>query len=320
VSEAPSGPLKDSDGEAPQGAASSSELLAPELLYALRPLSLRARTIAEGLLAGAHASRRFGSSSDFAEHKLYTPGDELRHLDWRAYARFDRYFVRRYLEETNLDVHLVVDASSSMSYAGGADGRVTLSKFEVARTLAAALATIAHDQSDATGLSLFAERELTGMPPRHRKDHLHALLASLEDSRASGKTSVPHALDAVRARQNRRALVVVISDLLDVDLAILEPLGVMRRRGADVLLLHVLHRDELSFPFDGVVRFEDLEGDRLAQVDAPGVRAAYLDELDRFLTRWRDGARARDLRYALAPCDAHPVATLKAALALVRGA
>jgi uncharacterized protein (DUF58 family) len=295
-------------------------LLSPELLYAIRPLAIRARSIAQGVLVGTHMSRRFGSSSEFAEHKLYAPGDELKHLDWKAYARFDRYFVRRYLEEASLDVHLVVDASASMGYAGGARGHFTASKWEVARTLAASIATIAHDQSDATGISIFAAAERMGLPPRSRRDHLHALLDGLSSLEAAGKTDIDAALTAVLARQNRRALVIVISDFLDVDVRVLEPLGVLRRRGADVLILHVLHRDELEFPFDGVVRFEDMESDREVQVDAPGVRAAYLDELQKFLARWRDGAMSRDVRYALAPADAHPVATLKAALATVRSA
>jgi uncharacterized protein (DUF58 family) len=295
-------------------------LLTPELLYAIRPLSIRARTIAQGVLVGAHMSRRFGSSSEFAEYKLYAPGDELKHLDWKAYARFDRYFVRRYLEEANLDLHLVVDSSASMAYAGGARGHFTTSKWNVARTLAAAVATIAHDQSDATGISVFSSSERFGLPPRSRRDHLAALLDGLERLEPTGQTDVEGALASVLARLNRRALVVVISDFLDVDTRVLETLGVLRRRGADVLVLQVMHRDELEFPFDGVVRFEDLEGERQVQVDAPGVRAAYLDEIGAFLARWRDGAMSRDVRYALAPADVHPVAILKAGLATARSA
>jgi uncharacterized protein (DUF58 family) len=284
------------------------------MLFGIASLELRARAIADGVLAGTHASRRFGSSSEFAEHKVYTPGDDLRRLDWKAYARVDRYFVRRYEEVTNLDVAIVVDTSASMAYAGGARGAFSVSKLTCATTLAAALAWLAVEHSDATSLSLFADVEHSFLPPRSRRDHLGLLFAQLEKTKAEGKTNLLDALEQVAARTSRRSLVVVITDMLDVGADALGPLGVLRRRGSDVLVLHVLDRDEVDFPFDGVVRFEDMEGDREVQVDAPLVRQAYLEEIGRYIDGLRAEAGKRDLRYHLHVSDRSPIASLREAL------
>ena len=298
----------------PSVSADGASLLSAEALFGIASLELRARAVADGVLAGTHASRRFGSSSEFADHKVYAPGDDLRRLDWKAYARVDRYFVRRYEEVTNLDVTVIVDTSGSMAYAGGARGVFSVSKLSCATTLAAAIAWLAVEHSDATSLSLFADQELSFLPARSRRDHLAALFQQLAAAKASGKTHVQAALESVAARVSRRSLVVVISDLLDTSTEALGPLGVLRRRGCDVIVLHVLDRDEMSFPFDGVVRFEDMEGDREVQVDAPLVRAAYLEELQRYLDTLRVEAGRRDLRYHLHVSDRSPVEPLREAL------
>ncbi len=296
------------------GAERAAELLPAATLYGIAPLELRARVVAEGVLAGLHRSRRFGSSSEFAEHKLYTPGDDLRRLDWKAYARVDRYFVRRYEDETNLELALVVDTSGSMAYAGGARGAFSVEKLEAARTLAAALAYIAVERGDAPSVSLFAGEETAFLPARARRDHIGGVMATLEAARADGRTSLRETLERVGERLVRRALVVVISDLIDTGPEALAPLGVMRRRGSDVVVLQTLDRDELELPFDGVVRFEDLEGDREVQVDAPLVREAYLEELKKFLDAVQGEASRLDLRWHLAPTDVSPVVTLSEAL------
>jgi uncharacterized protein (DUF58 family) len=311
-----------SEGERAGADARGAELLAPSTIYGIAPLELRARVVADAVLAGAHRSRRFGSSSEFAEHKVYSPGDDLRRLDWKAYARMDRYFVRRYEDETNLEVALVVDTSGSMAYAGGARGAFTISKLEAARTLAAGVAWIASQHSDAPGISMFAGDERAFLPPRARRDHLSALFETLEGARADGTTNLKDVLERVGDRLVRRALVVVISDLIDCPLDALAPLGVMRRRGCDVIVIQTLDRDELDLPFDGVVRFEDLEGTREVQVDAPLVRDAYLEELKKLLDSISAEAARLDLRWHLAPTDESPVVTLTEALEgqrLVRG-
>lgn len=303
--------------EAPEGSAAKGgrTLLSAADVLGIASLELRARTVAEGVLVGSHRSRRFGSSTEFAEHKLYTPGDELKHLDWKAYARTDRYFVRRYEEEANLDVYVVVDASGSMGYAGGARGAYHHSKLDYACTLAGALGFLASRRSDGVGLSVFAGEERGILPPRARRDRTAEFFRMLEQVVPEGVTDVVGVLESVAQRLTRKALVVLVTDLLDVGEDALDPLAILRRRGADVLVLHVLDRDELDFPFDGVVRFVDMEGDREVQVDAPGVREAYLDELKGFLQRAKRGAAERDLRYLLAPSDEPPAKVLREALA-----
>lgn len=296
----------------------ASDLLSAATIHGIAPLELRARVVADGVLAGGHPSRRFGSSSEFAEHKLYSPGDDLRRLDWRAYARLDRYFVRRHHDETNIEVALVVDTSASMAYAGGARGTFSVSKLEAARTYAAALAWLAVHHGDAASVSLFAGAEREQLPPRARRDHLGPILELLARVPADGKTALKEALERVGERLVRRALVVVVSDLFDCGadqgFAALEPLGVLRRMGCDAIILQTLDRDELELPFDGVVRFDDLEGDGFVQVDAPLVRQSYLEELRTFLDGARAAAQLKDLRWHLAPTDEPPVRVLSEAL------
>lgn len=276
----------------------SSSVLSPETLHGLTPLDLRARIVADALFAGGHRSRRFGSSTEFAEHKVYTPGDDLRRLDWRVMGRLDKSYVRRTEDETRTDVVIVVDTSGSMAYAGGARGTVGPSKLDVARTLAAAVAFIAIHQADAPGVTLFAGREQASLPPRSRADALGQIGELLLASTADGTTALGETLQALTARLRRKAIVVVVSDLIDAGPEALESLGVLRRRGGDAIVLQVLHDDELDFPFDGVVKFEDLEGDREVQVDAPLVRKAYLDELALFLRACEQSAAGSDARYA----------------------
>lgn len=302
------------DPPQPASVARGSELLSAATLYGISPLELRARVIAQSVSAGAHKSKRYGSSSQFAEHKVYAPGDDLRRLDWKAFARMDRYFVRRYEDETALEVVIIVDTSGSMAYAGGARGALSLAKLEAARTLAASLAWIALHTGDAAGVTLFAAANSEALPPRGRSSQLAAILDVLERAQAEGKSEFAAVLARVGEAVVRRSLIVVISDLIDAPLSALAPLGVLRRRGSDVIVLQTLDRDELDLPFDGVVRFEDLEGDREMQVDVPLVREAYLEEMQRFLDDAAAACARLDVRWQLAPTDVSPVDILRRAL------
>ncbi len=304
---------KDVDDPAAVGARGAA-LLSPAALHALAPLELRARLVADALFAGGHRSRRFGSSSEFAEHKAYAPGDDLRRLDWKVMARQNRSYVRRTEDETRVDVVIVVDTSRSMSYAGGARGADTTAKLEVAKTLAAAVAYVAAHRADAAGLSLFAGDEKSYLPPRGKSDAFAHICRALVDVDASGKTALRDTLHKVADRLKRKTVVVVVSDFIDAGPfdqgGALDALGVLRKRGGDALVLQVLHEDELDFPFDGVVKFEDLEGDREVQLDAPLVKKAYLDELALFLRGVEDACGANDARYALVRTDRSPIAPL----------
>ncbi len=296
-----------------------ASMLGPETLHGIMPIELRARIVADALFAGGHRSRRFGSSTEFAEHKVYTPGDDVRRLDWRVMGRLDKSYVRRTEDETRTDVIIVVDTSNSMSYAGGARGALGPSKLDVARTLAAATAFIALQQQDAPGVSLFAGNEHASLAPRGRGDALGHIGELLLTATADGKTELGATLRRVGDRLRRKAVVVVISDLIDAGPDALDALGVLRRRGGESMVMHLMHDDELDFPFDGVVKFEDLEGDREVQVDAPLVRKAYLAELAAFLADVERQATGNDARYGLFRVGGSVVPPLRAILDDHRG-
>ena len=296
-----------------------SSMLGPETLHGIMPIELRARIVADALFAGGHRSRRFGSSTEFAEHKVYTPGDDVRRLDWRVMGRLDKSYVRRTEDETRTDVIIVVDTSNSMSYAGGARGALGPSKLDVARTLAAATAFIALQQQDAPGVSLFAGHEHASLAPRGRGDALGHIGELLLTATADGKTELGATLRRVGDRLRRKAVVVVISDFIDAGPDALDALGVLRRRGGESMVMHLMHDDELDFPFDGVVKFEDLEGDREVQVDAPLVRKAYLAELAAFLAGVERQATGNDARYGLFRVGGSVVPPLRAILDDHRG-
>ena len=296
-----------------------ASMLGPETLHGIMPIELRARIVADALFAGGHRSRRFGSSTEFAEHKVYTPGDDVRRLDWRVMGRLDKSYVRRTEDETRTDVIIVVDTSNSMSYAGGARGALGPSKLDVARTLAAATAFIALQQQDAPGVSLFAGNEHASLAPRGRGDALGHIGELLLTATADGKTELGATLRRVGDRLRRKAVVVVISDFIDAGPDALDALGVLRRRGGESMVMHLMHDDELDFPFDGVVKFEDLEGDREVQVDAPLVRKAYLAELAAFLAGVERQATGNDARYGLFRVGGSVVPPLRAILDDHRG-
>jgi uncharacterized protein (DUF58 family) len=199
--------------------------------------------------------------------------------------------------------------------AGGARGADTTAKLEVAKTLAASAAYVAQHRADAAGLALFAGDERGWLPPRGKTDAFSQICGALAGVEAGGPTALADALATVSDRLRRKAVVVVISDFIDCGGASLDALGVLRKRGGDAIVLQVLHEDEVDFPFDGVVKFEDLEGTREVQVDAPLVKQAYLAELARFLADVEGACGKNDARYALCRCDRPPAEALARALA-----
>jgi uncharacterized protein (DUF58 family) len=275
--------------------------LDPQSLQRIQNLELRARTVVEGALAGMHKSPHHGASVEFAEHKEYSAGDEIKHIDWKAYGKFDKYYVKRFEEETELRAYLLVDCSGSMEYRGNG-----MSKLEYARTLAASLAYLLLRQQDQVGLIAFGDKLRGYVPPRARGGHMADLLATLGSTEAQGATDLPRALSYVSEVAQRRSLVMLFSDLLDASVATPEQrnqtrhlLRGLRARKHDVVVFHTLDRDELTLPFEGTTVFESMEDDRRALVEPTDVRKAYLAEVERFVGDWRRGCEEGDVEYHL---------------------
>lgn len=272
--------------------------LDPVALAQVGTLALKARTIVEGALSGLHRSPHHGSSVEFAEHKEYSPGDEVRHIDWKAYGKFDRYYVKRFEEETELWAYLVLDRSGSMAYAGKG-----LSKLSYASYLVASLAYLLIRQKDRVGLLAFGGRESLYVPPRGRASHLHDLLGTLDriaSEGGRGQAGLLEALDRIaETARRRRSLVVVVSDFLDPSPAVQRLLRRLRVQGQDVAVFHVLDPDELELPFEGLTLFQSLEDERRILVDPHAIRGAYLKELASFLEGLKLGCAESDVEYHL---------------------
>ncbi len=272
-------------------------LLDPKALAKLSTVKLRARAVVEGVLSGLHKSPHQGQSVEFAEHKEYAPGDEIRHIDWKAYGKFDKYYVKRFEHETNLRAYLAVDASASMNYRSG-----DLSKLDVACMLAAALAYLLVRQQDAVGLVVLKASGATYVPPRSSAGHLQAILQALEGLRGEGPTRLSDAADLLSEKAQRRSAVVLLSDLFDEDPGALSRLLQLRLRKNDVSIFHVLDPAELEFPFEDNTLFLSMEDERSQQANPREIRESYLEELQGFL----DGARRRCFEL---DCDYEPVRT-----------
>jgi len=276
-------------------------LLDPEALGKINRLELIARGLVEGFFSGRHRSPYKGFSVEFAEHRQYVPGDDVRDLDWRVYAKSDRYYIKQYIEETNLRVVILLDASGSMKYTGNEaarhDGR-RLSKFEYGQFLTASLAHLMVNQQDAAGLVTFDTRIRRYIPARSRVSHLRILLSEVAATEPGHETAVAPIFHDIAERIHRRGLIIVISDLFDNAEEILKALHHFRYRKHEVIVLHVMAEEELTFPFDRWSLFRDLEFDeRRVQLDPRSVRAAYLERVGEFIRQIDTGCGQMDIDY-----------------------
>ena len=272
----------------------AQEYLRPEVIAQVKRLDLRARFMVEGFLAGLHRSPFHGFSVEFSEHRKYVPGDDTRMLDWNVFAKTDRFYVRKYEAETNLDTYLLMDMSGSMDYpaltdADFAAGR--LRKIDYAICLAAAIGYLLIHQQDAVGLGTIGQKLEAFLPPKAKRSHLMSILAELANVKPYGPTGLAAGVHEVADRVRKRSLMVLFTDLLaDHVEPVVEALHHLRFRGHDLIIFHVLSEAEALFPFQGPNRFTDVESDTHVETDATAIRADYLEELDRFISRYRDEA------------------------------
>ena len=269
----------------------------PLVLAKISTMSLRARHVVEGLLSGLHESPYRGYSVEFAEHREYAPGDEIRRIDWKAYGKFDRYFVKEYEEETNLRAYLLLDASASMDY--GSQG---ISKFAYGCYLAVSLAYLMLRQGDDVGLVTFGAQVQRYIPPRSGLKHMQALTSLLEATQPQGETHLDQALREVAGKIKKRGMIIVISDLFDAPDLVLRVLKYFRHRRNEVMVFHLLDKNELEFPFERLTVFEDIEDVRSRVLADPrAIREAYLQQLQTFIEEYRRECRREWIDYNLFP-------------------
>ena len=262
--------------------------LPAETISRLGRLEFSPHGAVDGFIAGKHRSARKGASVEFAEHRAYTPGDDLRKLDWKLIARRQHYFVREFVDETNLRATILLDTSGSMGYRG-ASAAYGLSKLVYAQYLAAALAYVLVRQQDAVGFIAFDTKPNVVMPPKAQPAQLRNILTALEGLRPGGESDAAAVLHEVAERVPRRSVAFVLSDLFGDPDAIVNALHHFRYRHDEVVVLQVLADEELEFPFTEMLRFEDAETPAFMNVDTRALRGEYLDRVNDFLSKLRRG-------------------------------
>ncbi len=263
---------------------SAEQYLKPEVIQNISRLDLRAKFIVEGFLTGLHASPFHGFSVEFSEHRRYNPGDDPRNIDWQVFARTDRIYVKRYEAETNITGYILMDLSRSMGYTY----RQTLTKFDYATCLAAALSFLMIRQQDPVGLVTFDDQVRGSLPARSRRSHFGDILALLQRSQPAGSTDIAGSLRRVGGMIRHRSLMMLMSDLLSDTEAVLSSLRMLRHAGHDVILFHILDEAEVTFPFTGSVDFLEPESSEHEIMDAAAVRVDYLDALAQLRDQYRE--------------------------------
>ncbi len=272
----------------------SHSYLDPVALSRLGDMELVARLVVEGFITGLHKSPYQGFSVEFAEHRQYMPGDEIRYIDWKVYGKSDRYYVKKFEEETNLRAYVLLDASGSMSYKYD---EKTLSKFEYGCYLAASLSYLMLKQRDSVGLAVFDNHIREYIPPRGAAPHLHAIMSVLENAQPGNETNISSILHELAKRIIRRGLVIVISDLLDQQSEVLSALKHFRHRKHEVIVFHLLDSAEMTFPFEGPTVFQDMETGKTLPTQSEALKAGYLEQLHTFIQDYRRGCGASLIDY-----------------------
>lgn len=293
--------------------ATLSDILQAEDITSLQHLQLFARTVVEGFTTGHHASPHKGFSVEFRQHRPYVQGDEIRRLDWKVFGRSDRFYIREYDEETNLRATIVLDASGSMGYRG----QQGILKFDYARKLAASLAYLLMSQQDAVGLVTFDTKVREIIPCRTKITHLHLLLEAMVKTVPGKDTSLAPVIESLAQRLKRRGLVILISDFFDDPAALLRSIGVLRKKGHEVIALQLWDRDELDFSFGNWARFENLENDDdFLLLDPATIRQRYMEVQKNFAEQLKDGFRKHQVDYLSLPTDESHSLALRNYLAL----
>ena len=276
----------------------TNKFLDPKVLNKITRLDLKARHIVEGFMGGMHKSPYHGFSVEFAEHREYAPGDDLKHLDWKVFGRTDRLFIKEYELETNLRSHILLDTSESMDY-----GSKETTKLELASHIAASMAYLILRQQDSVGMVCFDKEVKTFIPTSSSMGHLRPILGTLASSTAQNKTDLGIVLNTLAERIQRRGLIILISDLFDKPETVLKSLQHFSHKRHDVIVFHVLDEYELTFPFERMTLFEGLEEYPKQLVDPRSLRKAYLEEVNKFCEEMRKGCVKQMIDYVRISTD-----------------
>jgi len=269
--------------------------LQPKVVAQLANMELRARLVVEGFITGLHKSPYHGFSVEFTEHRPYMPGDEIRHIDWKAYGKTNRYYIKEFEEETNLKSYLILDASKSMDYSSEGN----LKKIEYASYVAAALGYLMIEQRDAVGLTVYDEKVRTSLPPRATKLYLQQILRELELLQPGNKTGTAQSLHEVAERIRRRGLIVILSDFFDDPAKVMTALKHFRHRGNEVIAMQVLDPLERSFAFGTDAVFRDMETKEELMTQPWHIQTAYRESMHQFLDFYKRECRENAIDYVL---------------------
>ncbi len=289
------------------------QYLDPKVLSKITRLDLQARLVVEGFISGLHRSPFHGLSVEFASHREYAPGDDIKHVDWKVLGRTDRYYIKQYEEETNLKATFLLDASESMRYGSGRQGR--LSKYEYAAAVSASLAFLLLQQQDAVGLAVFDEELRTHVPASANPNQIKPIVHAMDVSEPTAKTSLEHICHTVAEKIPRRGLICLVSDLfVDLD-GLVKGLQHFRHYDHEVIVLHVMDDDELTFPFQGNTMFRGLEDTGRLLIEPRALREGYIEAMERFCTDVKRRCIASRIDYKLISTADHLDAALLAFLA-----
>ncbi|MFK7862984.1 MAG: DUF58 domain-containing protein [Pseudohongiellaceae bacterium] len=272
----------------------SANFLDPTVLAGLDNLELRARVAVEGFVSGLHKSPHRGFSVEFNDYRHYHPGDDMRHVDWKLYARSEKFYIKQYEDETNVRCMIVLDTSASMSYSSGG-----ISKLDYGITLASALAYFIMQQRDAVGLITFDDKINEFMPAKCRKPHLMQLLRTLAQVKAGSTTNAVKPLTDLAASLNKKSMVILITDMLDDEEKVISTLQNLRAMGNDVITFQLMDDAEMNFPFNEASEFIDMENNESYITSPAAIREAYLENLNEFLAYCKKQCQSSGVDYCL---------------------
>tara|TARA_Y100001960_G_C14683921_1_gene832713 strand:- start:370 stop:1266 length:897 start_codon:yes stop_codon:yes gene_type:complete len=271
---------------------SSKNLLSSGIINKIDSLALRAKLVVEGFLAGLHKSPYHGFSVEFAEHRPYEYGDDVKYIDWKLWAKTDKLFIKQFEEETNLKCYILLDRSKSMKYASD-----KLSKFEYSKSLAASLAYLMIKQQDAVGLSTFDNKINLTMPPKTKPSHFNLIAQTLHNAKTGNTTKVSNVLHVLAQSIKKRGLIILISDLVDSHEDIMNGLKHFRYKGHEVIVFHILDPREIDLNFNESVKFIDLESDESITTDPRQVKAAYQKEIKDLIASYKNQCRKNKIDF-----------------------